>query len=148
MSLAQKLKPGVKKRTLLFVAGCAWTIAGGMLITRALLALIAIQHLLLIEIIIGIIAGACFYIFMFTRISKKHITRISLIKVDYPCFFSFFNLRSYILMSVMISGGILLRKSNIIAPEYLYTFYLAMGIPLLLSAFRFFKAGVKNVIQV
>ena len=148
MSLAQKLKPGVKKRTLLYVAGCAWCIAGGMLITRALLALISIRHFLFLEIIIGLIAGACFYIFMFTRISKKHITRISLIKVDFPCFFSFFNFRSYILMSVMITAGITLRKSNIIDPEYLYTFYLAMGIPLLLSAFRFFKAGIKNIIQV
>ncbi|MGD0710179.1 MAG: hypothetical protein ABR968_03285 [Bacteroidales bacterium] len=148
MRLAQKLKPGVKKRTLLFIAGCAWSIAGGMLITRALLALIAIQNWLLLEIIIGLIAGSCFYIFMFTRISKKHITRISLIKVDNPCFFSFFNLRSYILMTIMISAGITLRKTNIIDPAYLYTFYLAMGIPLLLSAFRFFRAGIKNVIQV
>ena len=148
MNLAQKLKPGVKKRTLLFVAGCAWTIAGSMLITRALLALIAIQHFLLLEIIIGIIVGACFYIFMFTRISKKHITRISILKVDNPCFFSFFNVRSYILMTIMISAGITLRKTNIIDPAYLYTFYLAMGIPLLLSAIRFFRAGIKNAIQV
>jgi hypothetical protein len=148
MSLAQKLKPGVKKRTLLYVAGCAWTIAGGMLITRALLALIAIQHMLWLEIMIGIIAGSCFYIFMFTKISKKHITRISLMKADYPCFFSFFNVRSYILMTVMISAGITLRKTNVINPEYLYTFYLAMGIPLLLSAFRFFNAGIRNTIKI
>ena len=147
MSLVQKLKPGVKKRTLLYVAGCAWSIAGGMLITRALIALIAIRQWLTLEIIVGVIAGSFFYIFMFTRISKKHITRISLIEVDNPCFFSFFNVRSYILMTVMISAGITLRKTNVIAPEYLYTFYLAMGLPLLLSAFRFFKAGIKNVIR-
>jgi quinol-cytochrome oxidoreductase complex cytochrome b subunit len=148
MSLAERLKPGVKKRTLLYIAGCVWCIAGGMLITRALLALIAIHHLLLLDIIIGMIAGICFFVFMFTKISKKHITRISLIKVDFPCFFSFFNLRSYILMTIMISAGITLRKINIIDPEYLYTFYLAMGIPLLLSAFRFFHAGIKNIIKV
>jgi xanthine/uracil permease len=148
MSMLEKYKPAVKKRTLLFVAGCAWCIAGCMLITRALISLIRIQHLLTLEIIIGIIVGACFYIFMFTKISKKHITRISLIKADFPCFFSFFNFKSYILMIMMISAGIILRKSNIINPEYLYTFYLAMGIPLLLSAFRFFIAGYKNVIQI
>ncbi len=148
MNLAQKLKPGVKKRTLLYIAGCVWCFAGGMLITRALIALIAIDHLLLLDIIIGIIAGICFFVFMFTKISKKHITRISLIQIDYPCFFSFFNVRSYILMSVMITAGITLRKINIIDPEYLYTFYLAMGIPLLLSAFRFFSAGIKNIIKV
>jgi hypothetical protein len=148
MSLAQKLKPAVKKRTLLFVAGCAWCTAGGMLITRALISLIKIQHLLPLEVILGIMVGICFYIFLFTKISKKHIMRISLIKADFPCFFSFFNFRSYILMMMMISAGIILRKSSIIEPEYLYTFYLAMGVPLLLSAFRFFRAGIKNTIQV
>ena len=51
-------------------------------------------------------------------------------------------------MLIMISGGITLRKSNILAPEYLYTFYLGMGIPLLLSGVRFFIAGYKNIIQV
>ena len=148
MKMIEKLKPGVKKRSLLYIAGCVWLIAGGILITRALVTLINIQHLLFLEIIIGIIIGACFYKLLFNKISKKHITRISLIKVDRPCLFSFFNLRSYILMMIMISGGITLRKSNILAPEYLYTFYLGMGIPLLLSGVRFFIAGYKNIIQV
>ena len=148
MSLAQKLKPGVTKRTLLYVAGCVWCFAGSMLITRALRSLIEIQHMLSLELFLGVIGGLCFYIFLFTKISKKHITRISLIKADFPCFFSFFNFKSYVLMTLMISGGILLRSSHIIDPEYLYTFYLAMGIPLLFSGFRFFNAGIKNVIKV
>lgn len=148
MSLAQKLKPGVKKRTLLYVAGCVWCFAGSMLIARALITLIELDHLLSVELISGVIIGICFYVFLFTKISKKHITRISLIKADFPCFFSFFNFRSYILMVVMISAGITLRKLNVIDPEYLYTFYLAMGIPLLFSGFRFFIAGIKNVINV
>ena len=148
MNIIKKYKPAVKKRTLLFVAGCAWCIAGSMLITRALISLIKIQHLLTLEILIGIIVGVCFYIFLFTKISKKHITRISLMKADFPCFFSFFNFKSYVLMIVMISTGIILRKTNIIEPEYLYTFYLAMGIPLLFSGVRFFVAGAKNIIKV
>jgi len=148
MSFAQKFKPAVKKRTLLYVAGCVWCFAGGMLISRALISLIEIQHMLSLELFLGVIGGLCFYIFLFTKISKKHITRISLIKVDFPCFFSFFNFKSYVLMTGMISGGIFLKNSHIIDPEYLYTFYLAMGIPLLFSGFRFFNAGIKNVIKV
>ena len=103
----------LKKRTLLYVAGCVWSIAGGMLITRALLALIAIQNWLLLEIIIGLIAGICFYIFMFTRISKKHITRISLIKVDKPCFFSFFNFKELYFNVNNDNSRNTLRKTNI-----------------------------------
>ncbi|MFH0865355.1 MAG: hypothetical protein V1904_04125 [Bacteroidota bacterium] len=148
MNFSEKYKPAVTKRTLLFIAGCFWLIGGGMLMTKALIALINIDHMLSFELISGVVFGICFYVFLFTEISKKHITRISLIKADFPCFFSFFNFRSYILMAIMITTGIILRKTNIIEAEYLYTSYLAMSVPLILSAFRFFIAAFKNKIQV
>ena len=84
------------------------------------------------EITIGIIAGCFFYILLFAGISKKHITRINLIKIDNPCFFSFFNFRSYLLMAIMISGGISLRLSGLVNPRIYYTFLLCMGIPLMI----------------
>jgi len=140
----QKYKPGVSKRSLLFVAGCVWTIAGGILITRGLIKVIASNHYLLPELIIAAIVGIIFYIVLFSRISSKHITRITLIKVEDPCFFSFFNFRSYLMMAIMISGGITLRKLNVINPDILYSFFLAMGLPLLISAYRFFFSWVKN----
>jgi hypothetical protein len=43
------------------------------------------------------------------------------------------------MMIVMITTGIILRELDIINREILYTFYLTMGIPLLVSAFRFFS---------
>ncbi len=147
MNLLEKFKPAVRKRTLLFVAGFVWSIAGCILIGKALVPLFNIHHHLLLEITLGIVCGIGFYFVLFAMISKKHITRISLLKVDNPCFFSFFNFRSYLLMLIMITVGITLRKLNIINKEYMFTFYLAMGIPLLMSAIRFFKAGIKNNIS-
>ena len=140
----EKIKPGVPKRTLLLIAGCAWSIAGGILISRSLIHLIGVNHLLAMEIGIGIVIGCLFYILLFARISKKHITRINLIEIDNPCFFSFFNFRSYLLMAIMISGGITLRLSGLVNPEIIYTFFLCMGIPLLVSAWRFFYSYAKN----
>ena len=144
MDLLRKFKPSVSKRNLLLIAGLAWTIAGGMLISRAMLALWMIHHYLWTEILIGIVFGIVFYLFLFARISKKHITRITLITIDNPCFFSFFNFRSYLMMAVMITTGIMLRKLDIINREILYTFYLTMGVPLLVSAFRFFSTWIRN----
>ena len=63
----QKYKPGVSKRSLLFVAGCVWTIAGGILITRGLIKVIASNHYLLLELIIAAIVGIMFYIVLFHR---------------------------------------------------------------------------------
>jgi len=144
INFLEKIKPGVQKRTLLLIAGCAWTIAGVILIFRSLLWLIGANHHLTMEIGIGIVLCILFYILLFARISKKHITRITLIRIDNPCFFSFFNFRSYLLMAIMISGGITLRVSGLVNPEIIYTFFLCMGIPLLFSAWRFFYSYAKN----
>lgn len=144
MNILHTYKPAVSRHTLLLVAGFVWTIAGGMLIARALLALYEIHHHLLLEMIIGLVFGAFFYLLLFARISKKHITRIQLITIDNPCFFSFFNWRSYVMMVLMITSGITLRKLDVINREILYTFYLVMGIPLLVSAFRFFITWKKQ----
>jgi hypothetical protein len=140
----EKIKPGVPRRSLLLIAGFAWSIAGGILITRSLVHLVGVNHHLLQELILGIVFGAMFYILLFARISKKHITRINLIEINNPCFFSFFNFRSYLLMTIMISGSIALRLSGLINQEIIYTFFLCMGIPLLVSAWRFFYSYVKN----
>jgi len=144
MNILEKFKPSISKRSLLLVAGSVWTMAGGILISRALLELWSIHHYIWTEILIGITLGTLFYLVLFARISKKHISRITLITIDNPCFFSFFNFRSYIMMAIMIITGILLRKMDIINHEILYTFYLTMGIPLLVSAFRFFFRYKKN----
>jgi hypothetical protein len=144
INFLEKIKPGVQKRTLLLIAGCAWTIAGVILILRSLLWLIGANHHLTMEIGIGSVLGILFYVLLFARISKKHITRITLIRIDNPCFFSFFNFRSYLLMAIMISGGITLRLSGLVNPEIIYTFFLCMGIPLLFSAWRFFYSYAKN----
>jgi hypothetical protein len=143
-NIFNKYKPGVSRRTLLLIAGCVWTFAGGILITRGLIKLIEANHFLFPEIILGIIFGIVFYLILFARISRKHINRIKVIKIEDPCFFSFFNFRSYLMMAIMITGGIGLRKLNVINPDILYTFFLAMGLPLLISAYRFFYSWVKN----
>jgi hypothetical protein len=144
VNILKKFKPSISKRNLLLVAGCVWTMAGGILISRAMLELWSIHHFIWMEILIGMILGTIFYLLLFARISKRHITRITLITIDNPCFFSFFNFRSYIMMAGMITAGILLRKLDIINHEILYTFYLTMGVPLLVSAFRFFIGWKKS----
>jgi hypothetical protein len=98
----------------------------------------------LIRLIAAVFIGCVFYVLLFMRISGKHISRINHISIDNPCFFSFFNLRSYVLMAIMISAGITLRSLDIVSKELLYPFYIAMGLPLLLSARRFFYSWYKN----
>ena len=142
-SFLKLVKPGIPKRYLLFVAAVVWTFAGGMLIYRGLAMLDFNSGLLWVKISGSLIAGVLFYIFMFSKISLKHTNRILNMQQERPCAFSFFNWRSYFLMSIMISFGITLRVTGIVPTKYLSLFYMAMGTPLFMSAFRFYYFGFK-----
>lgn len=137
----QKIKPGVPKRYLMFFAAIVWTFAGSMLLYKGSVFLHQSADYVWLRLIISFISGVIFYILMFSKISLKHTRRILNLEEEKPCLFSFFSLRSYILMSVMISMGIFFRKSGIVPVFYLSVLYVTMGIPLFTSAFRFYYYG-------
>ena len=134
----QTYKPGIPKRYLLIVAAIIWTLAGGMLLFRGFLMLRLNSNVTILEESGCVIVGIVFYKLLFSGISLKHINRILNLQIEKPCFFSFFAWRSYILMAVMIGGGITLRWSGLVLVTYLSLFYVAMGTPLFISAIRFY----------
>jgi SanA protein len=92
---------------------------------------------------ISIPLGLLFYLVLFARISFKHTLRILNIRVDRPCAFSFFSIRSYLLMLIMIGAGIFLRYTDSVDPVLIGLLYLIMGIPLILSSLRFWYYGIR-----
>lgn len=138
------ITPRVSKHYLLLVAALVWTFAGGMLLYRGF----TINHPLpshwKIEFFCCTIAGLLFFMLLFNRISAKHVLRIKKLPIENPVIFSFFNLKSYLMMFLMISMGITLRKTGIISPEYLSFMYVTMGIPLLMSSFRFYSTFFRS----
>ena len=130
--------PRVPRIYLLLIAALVWTFAGGMLLFRGSLFLKDSPHRIILKLIGCIIGGMLFFILLFNRISGKHVDRIVNFPVARPSVFSFFNLKSYIMMAFMITSGITLRKTGVVSPEYLAIVYLTMGIPLLMSSFRFY----------
>ncbi len=144
MDILNTYKPSVSKHNLLFIAGLAWTTAGGILAGRGLSYLIQHGQHLGWRLCGGLLFGVIFYVLLFAKISRKHIKRIHGLNIPYPCAFSFFNFRGYLMMTIMISGGILLRRFDMINKEWLYNFYVTMAVPLLISASRFFYFWVTN----
>ncbi|MEI6765105.1 MAG: ElyC/SanA/YdcF family protein [Bacteroidota bacterium] len=143
MSFWDTLKLRIPKKYLVFVAALVWTFAGGMLLWKGLgWQSDDVQYLIILHIFTGITGGILFYIILFSRVSHKHLKRIFLLNQEKPSAFSFFDLRSYLLMALMISCGIVLRTAHFFNMDNLGTFYIAMGIPLLFSAFRFWNAGL------
>jgi hypothetical protein len=141
-SFFQTLKPGIPKQYLLLVAGLVWTFAGCMLLIRGFSMLLLFPQLLLLKIIIGFVGGLIFYFALFSGISQKHTRRIIGLPIERPCLFCFFHIKSYVMMVFMISMGMTLRKTGLVPLEYLSVFYVTMGTPLLLSAFRFYYNGI------
>ncbi|MGE5406497.1 MAG: hypothetical protein ACM3NR_02195 [Methanosarcina sp.] len=131
------LTPKASRRVLLFIAAFMWTFAGSMLLYRGF----SMGSHAAARLFFCMMAGGLFYLLLFARISTKHVKRIVNLKSDHPCIFSFFSIKSYIMMTVMITGGIMLRRSALIGQENLSLGYMIMGIPLLLSALRFYYNG-------
>lgn len=132
------LTPRVSKHYLFLVAALVWTFAGGMLLIRGFAFNETLPSHRIVGLTAGVISGLLFFRLLFNRISAKHVLRIKNLPVSRPCLFSFFNLRSYLMMFSMITLGVILRKSGAISPDYLTLMYITMGIPLLMSSFRFY----------
>ncbi len=136
---AIKLKPGIPKRHLLLVASGAWLFAGGFLMFRGLRSMPAGYWSWWRMLVTGI-GGLAFFYILFLRISTRHIRRITALEILKPCVFSFFNFRSYLMMALMISLGVTVRKLHLLPSQVISYFFICMAIPLLLSALRFAAA--------
>ncbi|MEI7828169.1 MAG: hypothetical protein WCI31_00295 [Prolixibacteraceae bacterium] len=135
------LKPAVPKRILLFIAAGVWTFAGSMLMFKGYKMLDTTGRYLWLKLLVVLFCGIAFYIRLFSKLSLKHTLRILGLKNEYPCLFSFFNFKSYLVMIFMISMGITLRTTGWVPFSYLAFLYLMMSIPLLLSSIRFYYTG-------
>ena len=111
-----------------------------MLVGRATAWLLKSGDHLIARFSIAIAGGVVFYFLLFSRISRRHIARIHAIDEARPRLLSFFSLKSYVMMTSMIAGGIFLRTTKLVEPSTLYTFYACMGTPLLISAFLFYHS--------
>ena len=137
--LAIRLKPAIRKKHLIFVASFVWFFAGGMLLFRGIKGMShGGWHFR--SLTITLLGGLLFFVILFQRISLKHINRIRSLTVSNPCAFSFFNLKSYLLMAVMITMGVTIRKLHLTSNNAISYFFITMSVPLLISATRFFRA--------
>lgn len=135
----------LSQKGLFIFASLAWLVAGTMLLIKGLHFLPSSSTLLPIKIPIALLAGWLFYHFIFKRVIIKYIAHILLLPPEqkHP-FYKAFRPRSYILIAIMISVGVLSRKLEIVPIEYLALFYFTMGSPLLICAVKFVQTAKKS----
>lgn len=136
-------KPSVPRRWLFFIAGSLWSIAGIILIERAYGWLTDFDtNRLVVTLILALGLALVFYFGVFIKTVKKNINRIKSFPED-VCIFAFTAWKGYLIVTVMVISGILLRNS-IFPRHYLALLYVAMGVSLIIGGSMFFTNFFKN----
>ena len=74
---------------------------------------------------------------MFFKMSIKHTKRIKGYEEEFRPVWHFFDLKSYIIMAVMMGGGIWLRASGLVPDVFIAVFYTGLGCALALAGVLF-----------
>ena len=104
----------VKKNSLLMIACLVWGIAGINILRIGLLAYPA--YVTVGNIILSVAVFSVFQYFIFGKLVKKHTQRIRTYKEEKQFFLKFFDVKSFVIMAVMMTGGIYIRESGL-GPE-------------------------------
>ena len=125
------------KNHLMLIAGLVWCAAGAMvcMIGLPLEVGLAPSHLILLPLA-GVIFLA-FYFLVFSRLVQKHTSRIRARTEDRLPFWHFFNTSSWVVMAVMMGGGMALRLSHLMPDWMIAFFYSGLGVALFLCGVRF-----------
>lgn len=131
----------VQKKTLLLIACLVWAIAGFNVLRIGVLAYppyVSIWNLILSIFVFGV-----FQYFIFGKLVGKHTERIRAYVDNYQFFWKFFDKKSFIIMAVMMTGGIYLRVSGLAPDRFIAVFYSGLGASLLLAGILFGKNYLK-----
>ena len=131
------LKPAVPKYWLIAIAGLVWSTVGVMLCRLAYQWLTVLYWVRAVSFgVIGVVLAVIANIFLFSGIARKNIDRISHY-LDKGCVFAFQAWKSYLIIILMITLGIFMRRSAL-PRDYLAVLYAGMGGALFLSSFRYY----------
>lgn len=139
----KKYIPSVRKRNLLLIAGAVWFIAGFNIMRIGTPDMISNWKSPLIPLIFSLVVFGLFIKFVFYKMVKKHSVRIKGYEALKVNIFKFFDVKGYCIMAGMITFGVLLRKSGIVNPLYLGTFYTGLGSSLIAAGVLFFIEYVR-----
>lgn len=130
----------VPKNLLILIAGIVWCFAGAMVckIGLPLLWNLGLTQWLLYPL--AVVVFLIFYFLIFSRLVTKHTERIRQRPEPRLPFWSFFDASSYVVMVIMMAGGMWLRLSHIVPDWMIAFFYSGLGLALFSCGVRFLGA--------
>ena len=125
----------VKRNTLLLLACLVWSAAGFNILRIGLMAYPA--YLTAVNYLLSVLVFAVFQWFIFGKLVKKHTARITSYLEERHFFLKFFDGKAFVIMAVMMTGGIGLRGSGLVPERFIAVFYTGLGGALLLAGLLF-----------
>lgn len=132
----------IKKQYLLLLACLVWIAAGGNIVRIGVEAYSG--YLTVLNMFLSAVVFAVFQFFIFGRLVKKHTRRIISYE-ERQWFIKFFDVKSFMIMAVMMTGGIWLRTSGVATVRFIAVFYTGLGMSLLLAGILFGVHFLKNM---
>lgn len=89
------------------------------------------------NILLSVLVFVVFHKFIFGKLVKKHTARIQAYLEERQLFFKFFDKKAFVIMAVMMTGGIGLRFSGLAPELFIAVFYTGLGAALVLAGLLF-----------
>lgn len=122
----------MKTKSLAFIAGIIWLIAGFNVCRIGVVSWMSLDTISPFMIIGSIISLILFSI-MFVKMLFKNVKRIRKIDIRKRKMWDVMPVKSYVIMIFMITFGILLRRCPLVPPSFIASFYVGLGMVLMVA---------------
>lgn len=125
----------VRKKSLLGLASLVWMIAGFNVFKIGIDTYI--NYISVINIILSFLVFGVFWYMVFYKLVVKHTLRIKNFQQPKQYFWKFFDMKSFIIMAVMMTGGVTIRIFHLLPEQFIAVFYSGLGAALFLAGLLF-----------
>ena len=125
----------IKNKYLLLIAAIVWLIAGFNVLKIGVETYL--NYVTVINLLLSLVVFLVFWIMVFSKLVKKHTLRISSYESEKQWFYLFFDLKSFIIMAIMMTTGIIIRYYALLPDVFIAVFYTGLGSALALAGILF-----------
>ena len=125
----------IKNKYLLLIVAIVWLIAGFNVLKIGVETYI--NYVTVINLLLSLAVFLVFWIMVFSKLVKKHTLRISSYESEKQWFYLFFDLKSFIIMAIMMTMGIVIRYYALLPDVFIAVFYTGLGSALALAGILF-----------
>lgn len=125
----------IKNKYLLLIAAIVWLIAGFNVLKIGVETYL--NYVTVINLLLSLVVFLAFWIMVFSKLVKKHTLRISSYESEKQWFYLFFDLKSFIIMAIMMTMGIVIRYYALLPDVFIAVFYTGLGSALALAGILF-----------